>query len=803
MEKIIKQNAADAAKEYSCIFGANKNLYRTIPSMQDGLKPGKRRIFYSWWETCGCPTNTKKETLNKLKFSKVTNVAAHAMIYHPHGNIANEEVIYGEGQSWANNICTVVPQGNYGSIRGDKSASGRYGECKMSEYLIDCFFDDFDKYCVPMKESYDGEKMEPEFLPAKYPHALFNPQLSGIGYGLASNIISFNVAEVLKATIKLLKDPDAKILLLPDLPTGANIIDDGSFKELNDTGEGKVIQRASSKIDHQKNIITITSLPLQMDSQQVIHKVIEKKKKGSFDEIIEIMDYTKLDTVDIRFVLKSDANPDKVLKRLFENGTGLKQTAPFSLKLIDNYREYSYSIKGYLLEWIEYRRDIVRSMFSNYLIQTMEKQHMNEVLLFVFNEDNAEETLKICKSASSRKDTIEKLMKKYKITSLQASTIADMKLYHFNKDAYKRFKEEKVELAKEVKRLTASLESEELIDEFIIEQLETGIKKYGRPRLSKIIKDDSEFSRSRVPNTNHLIAISETGYIKKVIMDVKSIGYVGSKNDNFTVIPVNNREDVIIIDSLGLGIRIPVSTFPDMDVDDPGVEIARYFRCSGKVISTMKLPDVKMLKEKNNDICIILITKRGFVKRVKLSEFKGISEPRNSITLNVGDEVVSALFSLEDSENDIIIYTDTGYGVRLPIRDLPIRKRTAKGSRWLKLGENENVSNADIIDASTKTLFYITSTGRMKITQTKYFPSMGKNGELLQLISLGAREKLFRILGIGDKKNDVVRLYYKQNEPIDVEVDSMTMSTRIAKGDKVVRQPRGDSIVSAKVIHNK
>ena len=755
-------------------------------------------MFYAWWENAGKPTNTKKETLNRLKFQKVHNIASWSMVYHPHSVDSNEEIIANEGQDWNNNVLTVVPQGNFGSIRGDRPASGRYIEAKMSEYLIDCFFDDFYKYSIPMKESYDGERIEPEFLPAKYPHALFNPQLSGIGYGLASNIISFNVAEVLRATIKLIKDPHAKIMLVPDIPTGAEIVDTGLFKEINKTGVGKITMRASAEINHNKNIINITSLPLQMSSMQVIKKIIEKKKKNEFQEIIDILDYTKLGKTDIRIILKNDANPDKVLKKLYEKGTGLKDTFPVCIKLIDDYREFDYGIKSFLKEWIEYRRDVVRSMFSNNLIQTMEKQHMNEVLLFVFNEDNAEKTLKICKKSSSRKETIEKLQSKYGITSLQASTIADMRLYNFNKDSYQRYKEEKKILKDEVDKIMTILDNENLIDEFIIDQLESGIKKYGQPRRSKIVKEDSELDIEQIPDTEHLIAITENGIIKKINLDkFNTIGVVGKKSDNFSIIRINNREDILIIDSTGEGIRIPVSSLPDMDINDTGVELSRYFKCSGKIISMLKLQDIDMLDDKF--LTIILVTKYGFCKRIKIKEFKGITGSRNSITLNDGDEVVSALFAMEDDSSDIIIYTNKGYGIRIPINDIKIYGKAAKGSRQIQLKENEFVINSNVIDPLRKTLFYITSAGRMKITQEKYFPRMKKTDEPLQLITLENNETLLYILSVSHKK-DTVRVYFKNKEPVEYKLSNLKLTTRIAKGEKVLKVPKGESVVSVKII---
>lgn len=721
------------------------------------------------------------------------------MAYHPHGDTSNEDVITSEGQYWTNNICTVVPQGNFGSIRGDKPAAGRYLEAKLSEYIIDCFFEDFYKYCVPMKESYDGERQEPEFLPSRYPHALFNPQFSGIGYGLASNIPSFNVAEVLKATIKLIKNPKANIMLIPDIPTKAEIVDEGLFEEINKTGVGKLTMRATSDIDHTRNIIKFTSLPLQTSSMQVINKVIEMKKKGEFAEIIDIQDYSKLGEVDLRFILKSDANPDKVLKKLYKKGTALKNTFPVCIKLIDDYRESDYGVKDFLLEWIEYRRDVVRSMFSNDLIQTMEKQHMNEVLLFVFSESNAEDTLEICKKASSRKDTIEKLMKKYKITSLQASTIADMRLYHFNKDTYVRYKEEKKQLAEDVDRITRTLDDESLIDEFIIGQLEEGIKKYGSPRKSMIVKDDNSLDIEQIPDTNHIVAISETGYIKKVnLEETNVIGEVGKHKDNFSIIQINNREDILIIDSTGTGIRIPVSSFPDMKVDDIGVEISRFFKCSGKIISVLKLPDPKMLKDKNNSICISIVTKQGYAKRVKLSEFKGISEPRSSITLNEGDEAVAALFTLENSSNDIIIFTNIGRGIRININDLKVYGRAAKGLRQITLQDGEYVTNANKVEPNKKALFYITSAGRAKITDEKYFPVMERNEESLQLITLEGNESLLYVASVNNKK-DIVRVYFKNADPVDFNLSELKVATRIAKGEKVIKVPRGDAVVSVKI----
>ena len=797
-EIVTKQNVADAAKELACLFGANKNVYRVKPSIQDGLKPGKRRLFYAWWLREHQPTNTKPETMKKLKSIKCAILAAISVEFHPHGEDANGEALVHEGQTWNNNIMTVVPQGSYGNIRGDKHAARRYIEAKMSEYMIDCFFDDFDKYAVPMKRSYNGEKDEPEYFPAKYPHVFFNPQFSSIGYGSASNIPPFNVQEVLEATIKLIKDPKAKILLIPDSPTGADIIDTGTFKEINKTGNSKFTMRATAEIDYQNNTIHFSSIPLQTSTKDIISKILDfKNQKKMFDEIIEIRDSTRNDEVDLLIILRSDANPDKVLDQLYKKNTGLKAGFPVNISVIDDYEEFDFGVKDALLRWIDNREDDVRSMFNNKYQIVFEKLHMLEVLLMVFNKDNIDTTIKIAKTSKTRKETIEKLMKRYSITSLQAGTIADMRVYNFNQDSYNRYKEEYDKLKKEKKEIKEALNNDDKIKEFIIKQLEEGIKKYGRPRKSKVIKENND-DENKIPNTDHLIGLTKSGYIKKLnIKNYSSIGPIGKENSDLTVVRINNRGDILVVDSTGRVSKISVSAIPDMKFEDLGIEIARYFTVQGDIIGAMRLPSMDILKQKDDDICIIFVTKMGIAKKVPLSEFKKISDYKDGIILNEDDEVVSVLFSFDKSSKDIIISTNLGDGIRLPIKDIKTSKRQSKGVHQITLRENEFVVNACKINPKKKLLFYITSAGRIKLTELKYFPVMSRKDEALPLISLEKNETLVGVAAV-DKK-DVVKVFRKVGDPVDIYLNEVKVTTRAAKGEKMIKTPKGDSVIAYKI----
>lgn len=789
----MQQNVADAVQEYSLLFGANKNLYRIAASLADGIKPGRRRLYWSWWLSEKRPQNTKPETLKRLRSYKTDTISSNAMSFHPHGSSANMDLIVREGQYWNNNVMAIVPQGSYGNIRGDQPAAGRYSEAKIGEYMIDCFFDDFDKYCVPMKKAYDGITDEPEYLPAKYPHVLFNPQFSGIGFAMASNIPPFNVTEVLKATISLIKDPKTKIMLIPDIPTGADVIDEGNFKEINKTGKSKITMRATSQIDYQNNIITFTSLPLQETTKNVITRIIGLK----IEDITEIKDYTKEGEVNLQIYLRPTANPDDILDTLYKKKIGLKSTLPVGITVIDDYVAYEYGVKELLLEWIEYRRDIVRSMFLNNLQITMEKAHMNKVYMMVFNKDNLETTINIAKTSSNRKEMADRLMKKYKITSLQAATLSEMRVYNFNKESYERYKEEKKKLDEELKDIKDTLKHSEKIDNFIINQLEEGIKKWGRPRKSRVVKEDDD-SKDNIPDTEHLIGISESGYIKKLKLKKNTvIGHVGKENGALTVMQINNRDDILVIDSSGRVSKISVSAIPNMDFEDIGVEIGRYFSSDGKIIAVMRLPSMDILDVKDDNVSIIFVTKYGLAKRVPMSEFKKISNYKTGITLNPGDEVAAALFSFNTTVKDIIIYTNIGNGIRLPIDSIKIAGKAAKGVNQITLRDDEYVVNASNINPNKKLLFYITSAGRVKLTDIKYFPVMQRKDDTLSLISLDSNETLVGVSSVS--KNDVVMVYRKNSDPVELELKDLKTTTRIAKGEKMIKTPKGDKVIAYKI----
>lgn len=781
-DDIIEFDVGEAGEEFAKVFGANKNLYRITPSLIDGLKPVQRRTLYAM------KTHPKNG-----KLRKVSDISGDVMgRFHPHGNTSIDESIVTMSQPWVWNNPTITGHGNFGNVRGDSAAASRYIEAKLSAFGNKCFFTDIDKSNVPMRPSYNGDEKEPEYLPAAYPVVLINPQLSGIGYGMASNIPPFNFNEVVKATIKLMHDPNAKIMLIPDSPTGCDIVDTGLFKEINKTGKSKFTLRASYDIDYSNNIIAVTSLPMQVSVDMVVQKLIELRKKGVIDELLTVNDNTKKDEVNLHLVLKRDENPDKFIEKLMKKDTGLKKTYSCEIRVIDEYESKVYNPKKLLLTWIEYRKDCVRAIYNEKLISAMSEYHTNELYIYITEPENAQKAQQIIMKSKNKATAKEKLMKEFKITTLQAEAVAKLSMFDFTKERAQHFRERKGVLKKAIKEYEDVLNSDDAVDKIIEEQLTEGMKLFGHPRKSAIVKDGK--TEEKIPNTMHYVGVSKDGFIKKILAEGNaSIGYVGGTS-NIIATLVNNRDNLLVFDQSGMISRISVSGLPDMSFDDSGVEISRYFKVNGDVVSMIRESDIK----EHSDSNIVLVTENGYGKKTSLSEFKKIKSSTIAITLDDGDKLVSVIPSMDT--DDFIVYTNFGDGIRLSTKDFKLYKKQARGLSLLSLKPNEKVVGNDLLFDGMKHLLYVTSAGRLKRTELKYFPVMKRKDEAISLIALEKGESLVGVAGV--KRGDTLVCYRKKSSPVEIPIKDIKITSRVAKAEKMIKTPQGDKIIGYKIIRN-
>lgn len=792
------RNIADETKRYSIISGINRNVARHIPSGYDGLKPVARRVLLILYE------DIKKD------FQKNSAVAGNTMgKYHPHGDGSIEEVIGRMGQWWTNNVLYIEPSGNFGSLTGGPPAAGRYISCKLSRFAYKCFFEDYKYASIEMKQSYTGKDKEPEYLPAKYPVAIVNPQFSSIGYGTAANIAPYNFKEVMEATIKLLHNPDADIKLIPDFPSGCEVIANKELDEVNTNGgRGKVTVRATIDIDHEKGVIHILSLPLKVGSDDVISAIAKLIIAKKLEGIKDIQDDTKPKRPDgsggvhIRIILDKDVNPDKMVEQLIKKDVGIQKTFGVQIRFIEDYKEHDYTPKEYLLNWIEFRKEIVQSMYNKKYIQLKEDDHMNNIKIFVFSKDNASKTLKIIKQSKNDDDAITKMLKEYAdahMTSLQAKTICNMRFKDFNKESYQKFLEERDRLKDEIAKTEKVIRNPDSINDIIESELEEGIRLFGGPRRSKIIhaKDDV----NKISPNPFIIAISKDGFVKKIDANKYStIGTLGNISSQETiVIKIVNNKSILVFDSNGKASKVPVSGIPESTPEDNGLQVSRYFKVSGQIIGVMEEMNNKDIAK---EIKILFVTKKGFAKRTSFKEFLSMRDLKTAITLNDKDELVSTSMEMEkDGKSDVIIFTNEGNGVRLVSTDIPESGSQSKGKAMITLKDGEYVIGANRIRRTKKLLFYITSSGRGKVTEERYFPRMSRKDSPISLLPLPSSDKLVSVASVN--KSDKIMVYRKIGEPVEINVSEISPSMRVAKADKLIKVPKGDIVVGIKVLSSK
>ena len=782
--KIYEANIADQSLEYWKLFSANRNLMRHIPSTIDGLKPVQRRILYDLYS--GYDYNNKsKEHLNEhFKVGAIGGTTMARM--HPHGNTSIESAAASMANPNANNIPLLDGQGNFGSKDGDEAGAARYIEANISEFAWKCYFEDFDKRLVDMTPTYTGKGEEPEYLPSRYPVILVNGAFASIGSGMASNIPPYNFKEICEATIKLIKNPHAKIYFAPDSPTGCDVINNKECREGFRTGLGKVTFQATFDIDYYTNSVKITSIPPNIKMKDVVVGISKLKLNGKLPNLVNIMNLTNRKGIDCTLQFNKDANVDAIIDQLLKSDVGLRDTKSIGIIMIDDFCDHDYSVPSFILTWLDYRRDQIRSSFNTKLVMRLEEKHINDIKLFVLNKDNIETTVKLAKSSPDKKTYVEKLMKTYKITSLQAEIIAQMRTTDFNKDAYARYKELDLKLKEEIKSLEKAIDDTDSIDNLIIEQLQEGIKLFGTPRKSRVIDPNA-----RPENTECLLGISEDGYVKKILVN-NTIGKIsktpGMRN---MVSKVMNHDKILVFDSTGRITTISVQDIPMSKATNNGVPLSRFASISGKIVTVLTAP--RKADPELDKHLLVMISSKGNVKKISMTSFLKLKTDMLATITDDDNELVTVLGVKEGNYEDIIMYTNFGDGIRIDLSSIKVYGRAAKGASIITLRPNEVITGASVIKEDKEFLFYITSSGKAKLTKSEYFPVMKKKDLPLPLINLNSNEELIGVCAVDPK--DTVRIYRKLSDPIEIAMKDVKITTRVAKADKIVKLPKGDSVV--------
>ncbi|MDO4753480.1 MAG: DNA topoisomerase (ATP-hydrolyzing) subunit A [Bacillota bacterium] len=516
---------------------------RAIPAI-DGFKPSHRKILYTMY---------KMKLLGGQR-TKSANVVGQTMKLNPHGDQAIYETLVRLAKGNETLILPYVDsKGNFGKVssRDMMYAAPRYTEVRL-EHVCEAIFRDIDKDNVDFVDNYDSTMKEPTLLPTVFPNILANPNM-GIAVGMASNIASFNLRELCRATEELIKNPDADLLAFmpaPDFSTGGEIVYERSkMEEIYNTGLGSIRLRGKTEYDAQNNILLITEIPYTTTVEQIIEKVVELVKLGKIKEINDIRDETDLSGLKIALDLKRGVDVEKLRAKLFKM-TSLTDSFGCNFNILIDGMPRVLGVRQILLEWLKFRRECIRRAARYDKKQLTAKLHiirgLEKVLLDI------DKAIHIVRNTEKDSEVIPRLSEAFDIDKVQAENVAEIKLRNLNKDYILSKTAEISEIEKELADLDALIAEQSLVDRKIISELAEIAKKYGYDRRTRLVAEEAAEQDvqavEEIEDFNLKLFVTEQGYLKKVtLVSLRSSGDHKLKEDDRIVqeIEGTNRQEAI------------------------------------------------------------------------------------------------------------------------------------------------------------------------------------------------------------------------------------------------------------------
>ena len=663
-KEIVETNITEALDDImSNRFGAYSQYIiqeRALPDARDGLKPVQRRILYSMF--------IDGNTHDKAHRKSAKTVGSVMGIFHPHGDSSIYEAMVRMSQDWKINIPLVDMHGNNGSIDDDPPAAMRYTEARLSENSL-LLLEDIDKNAVTMTNNYDDTTLEPTVLPARYPLLLVNGS-TGIASGYATNIAPHNLNEVVEATIYRLNHPTCTLDKLmtfikgPDFPTGGIVQGKQNIRDVFKTGRGKVVLRSRCEIEETRTNkqIIITEIPYEVIKASLVKKISDIYLSKDIDGIQDVRDESGRSGLKIVVDLKKDANAEMILNYLYKN-TDLQINYAYNNIAIVNHTPTLMSLADALDAFIDHRREVVLNR-SIYLRDKKKNQkHIIDGLIKAVSV--LDQVIKIIRKSKDKADAKANLIKKFKFSDAQAEAIVNLKLYRLTNTDVTILEQDFKRLTKEIKQLENIINSKEVLDETLTNELKEVNKLCVTPRKTKIEDEVEEIvidKVSMVANEECYISVSRDGYVKRFSNRAfeANAGQIPSTKDSDYLIGVKKAETkdtLLLFTSKGTYAYLPVYKIDECKFKDNGKHISTYVKMDGME----KIVGAILVKDFNTFAFVLTLTKNGMIKRTSIPRFdvQRSSKSLPCMKLKGDDELVMACLSYE--EDDVLVVSKDGH----------------------------------------------------------------------------------------------------------------------------------------------
>jgi len=790
--RVIQEEMKKSYLEYSMsvIVG------RALPDVRDGLKPVHRRVLYTMWEA---------GLLHNKPFRKSAFVCGQTMSrYHPHGDAAIYDTLVRLAQNFSMRYPLIDGQGNFGSIDNDPAAAMRYTECRLTK-LAEEMLEDIDKKTVRFIPNFDNSVTEPVVLPSKLPNLLINGS-SGIAVGMATNIPPHNLGEVIDAVVKQVNNPDInmdeilEIIQGPDFPTGALICGRTGIREAYLKGRGKILVRAKTTLEQDKNIsiIIVNEIPFMVNKSELLEEIADLVRDKKVGGISDIRDESDRQGIRVVIELKKDADANIVLNQLFQH-TRMQTTFGIIMLALVNNEPKVLNIKQLIHHYIEHRKDVVRKRTLFDLNKAQTRAHMLEGLIIALS--NINNVIKLIKESKSIENAKIALSSNFNLTNEQAVAILEMRLQRLTSLEQEKINQEHKDLLKLIEELKSILSNPQKILDKIKKELMELKEKYNDNRRTQIIELDTQLeTEDLIKEEDMVLTITNSGYIKRLPLQTYKLQHRGGKG----VIAAATKEEDIVQDifvasthsyilfftNKGRVYWLKVYEIPEASRQARGKAIVNLLQLSNNENVTAFVP----VRQFDNQHYLIMATRKGTVKKTELMAY---SNPRRTgivaITLDQGDELINV--ELTDGKQEVILATKNGLAVRFKERNVRPTGRSAQGVRGISLKENDEVIGMEVA-SDEKSLLSVTENGYGKRTPISEYRLINRGGS--GVINIQCSERNGNVVSICPvTDSDDVIFVSKNGIIIRVPAADISLIGRNTQGVRIMKLEADDKVVSA------
>ena len=803
-DRILKINIEEEMKSSYIDYSMSVIVARALPDVRDGFKPVHRRILYGMLGIGNTSTSPYK---------KCARVVGEVLgKYHPHGDSSVYGALVRMGQNWNMRYMLVDGQGNFGSVDGDSPAAMRYTECrlaKMGEHIMD----DLDKDTVDMVSNFDDTLLEPSVMPTKIPNLLVNGA-NGIAVGMATNIPTHNLGEVIDGCCAYIDNPDIDIdglmeyIKAPDFPTGAYIYGLQGVKSAYETGRGRIAIRAKSEIEsgdtHDK--IVVTEIPYGVNKADLVMNIAELVKEGKLEGISNVNDESGRQGMRIVVDVKRDANANVILNKLYKM-TQMQSSFSVNCIALVKGRPRLLSLKDCVGYFVEHRHDVTIRRTKFELKKAQERAHILQGLIIAC--DNIDEVVHIIRASKTPSEAQRNLERRFELDELQSKAIVDMRLSQLTGLRMDQLHAEYEELEKRIAYLQSILDDPELCKKVMKDELLEVKEKYSDARRTEIKPYEHEFNAEDFyPNDPVVITVSHLGYIKRTQLSEyreQARGGVGSKGartreQDFTeyIYPATMHQTMLFFTRKGRCYWLKCYEIPEGDKNFNGRAIQNMLNIESDD-SVNAMLRLRGLDDEDfvTSHYVVFATKNGTVKKTCLESY---SRPRTNgvIAINIaeGDEVVDV--RLTNGHNELILANRNGRAVRFDEEAIRPMGRVSTGVRGMRLdGDDDQVVGMIVVnDAAAETVMVVSENGYGKRSQVEDYRKTNRGGKGVKTFSITDKTgHLVAIKNVTDK-NDLM-IINKSGIAIRLAVSDCRIMGRATQGVRLINLSKKNDVIAS------